>query len=68
MNDISQQILSVPFQPNIKGVHGDIWTILRDANPREYDRIAFKYGIRDHRAMLKKLTGVKKLNKKSAGI
>ena len=46
-------------------MHGDIWQILRDANPREYDKIAFKYGIQDHRAMLKKLTGVKKINKKS---
>ena len=47
-----------------EGVKGDIWTMLRDANPREYDKIAFQNGVKDHRAMLKRLTNVKKLNKR----
>ena len=45
-------------------VKGDIWTMLRDANPREYDKIAFQNGVKDHRGMLKRLTNVKKLNKR----
>lgn len=51
-----------------EGVKGDIWTKLRDTNPREYEKFAFKNGIKDHRAMLKRLTGVKKMNKKSPGM
>ena len=38
--------------------------MLRDANPREYDKIAFQNGVKDHRGMLKRLTNVKKLNKR----
>ena len=33
---------------------GDIWTMLRDANPREYDKIAFQNGVKDYRGMLKR--------------
>ena len=47
-----------------EGVKGDIWTKLRDAQPRDYDKLAFMNGIKDHRGMLKRMTNVKKLNKK----
>ena len=43
----------------------DIWSTLKAANPREYDRIAFEWGIKDLRKLLKKLANAKKNNKKS---
>jgi len=37
---------------------------LKKANPREYEKISFNYGISDLRGMLKRLAATKKNNKK----
>ncbi|XP_065738505.1 myosin-binding protein C, cardiac-type [Phocoena phocoena] len=43
----------------------DVWEILRQAPPSEYERIAFQHGITDLRGMLKRLKGMKREEKKS---
>ncbi|KAM4845678.1 myosin-binding protein C, cardiac-type [Thomomys bottae] len=43
----------------------DVWEILRQAPPSEYERIAFQYGVTDLRGMLKRLKGMKHDEKKS---
>ncbi|XP_053059190.1 myosin-binding protein C, cardiac-type isoform X3 [Acinonyx jubatus] len=43
----------------------DVWEILRQASPSEYERIAFQHGITDLRGMLKRLKGMKRDEKKS---
>lgn len=45
----------------------DVWEILRQASPSEYERIAFQHGITDLRGMLKRLKGMKRDEKKSTG-
>lgn len=46
----------------------DVWEILRQAPPTEYERIAFQHGVTDLRGMLKRLKGIKRDEKKSTGI
>uniref|UniRef100_G3SCQ2 Myosin-binding protein C, cardiac-type n=1 Tax=Gorilla gorilla gorilla TaxID=9595 RepID=G3SCQ2_GORGO len=43
----------------------DVWEILRQAPPSEYERIAFQYGVTDLRGMLKRLKGMRRDEKKS---
>ncbi|XP_073901334.1 myosin-binding protein C, cardiac-type [Castor canadensis] len=43
----------------------DVWEILRQAPPSEYERIAFQHGVTDLRGMLKRLKGMKRDEKKS---
>ncbi|XP_070086636.1 myosin-binding protein C, cardiac-type [Equus caballus] len=43
----------------------DVWEILRQAPPSEYERIAFQHGITDLRGMLKRLKGMRRDEKKS---
>uniref|UniRef100_A0A3P8RAT4 Myosin binding protein C, cardiac n=1 Tax=Astatotilapia calliptera TaxID=8154 RepID=A0A3P8RAT4_ASTCA len=43
----------------------DVWNILSQAPPTEYEKIAFQYGITDLRGMLKRLKKMKKDEKKS---
>ncbi|KAL1786803.1 myosin-binding protein C, cardiac-type isoform X1 [Sigmodon hispidus] len=43
----------------------DVWEILRQAPPSEYERIAFQHGVTDLRGMLKRLKGMKHEEKKS---
>ncbi|XP_055988350.1 myosin-binding protein C, cardiac-type [Sorex fumeus] len=43
----------------------DVWEILRQAPPTEYERIAFQHGVTDLRGMLKRLKGMKRDEKKS---
>lgn len=43
----------------------DVWEILRNAPPSEYEKIAFQYGITDLRGLLKRLKRMKKEEKKS---
>ncbi|XP_006865193.1 PREDICTED: myosin-binding protein C, cardiac-type [Chrysochloris asiatica] len=43
----------------------DVWEILRQAPPSEYERIAFQHGVTDLRGMLKRLKGMKQDEKKS---
>uniref|UniRef100_A0A8D1UJT5 Myosin-binding protein C, slow-type n=1 Tax=Sus scrofa TaxID=9823 RepID=A0A8D1UJT5_PIG len=44
----------------------DVWELLKNANPNEYERIAFQYGITDLRGMLKRLKRMRRVEKKSA--
>ncbi|XP_059582430.1 myosin-binding protein C, slow-type isoform X1 [Alligator mississippiensis] len=44
----------------------DVWELLKNANPNEYEKIAFQYGITDLRGMLKRLKRMKREVKKSA--
>ncbi|XP_029812963.1 myosin-binding protein C, cardiac-type isoform X4 [Suricata suricatta] len=43
----------------------DVWEILRQASPSEYERIAFQHGVTDLRGMLKRLKGMRRDEKKS---
>ncbi|XP_060770273.1 myosin-binding protein C, slow-type [Neoarius graeffei] len=43
----------------------DVWEILKNARPDEYERIAFMYGITDLRGLLRRLKKTKKEEKKS---
>lgn len=46
----------------------DVWEILKEAKPCDYERIAFEYGITDLRGMLTRLKKMKKVEpKKSDG-
>lgn len=45
----------------------DVWELLKNANPNEYEKIAFQYGITDLRGMLKRLKRMRRVEKKSAG-
>lgn len=44
----------------------DVWEILKAANPCDYERIAFEYGITDLRGMLKRLKKMKKVEPKKS--
>lgn len=52
-----------PEEPEI-----DVWELLKNANPNDYEKIAFQYGITDLRGMLKRLKRTRREEKKSAGI
>uniref|UniRef100_I3MRW7 Myosin-binding protein C, cardiac-type n=1 Tax=Ictidomys tridecemlineatus TaxID=43179 RepID=I3MRW7_ICTTR len=43
----------------------DVWEILRQAPPSEYERIAFQHGVTDLRGMLRRLKGMKRDERKS---
>ncbi|KAG7270313.1 hypothetical protein CRUP_030213 [Coryphaenoides rupestris] len=43
----------------------DVWEILKNARPDEYEKIAFTYGITDLRGLLRRLKKTKKEEKKS---
>lgn len=43
-----------PEEPEI-----DVWELLKNAHPSEYEKIAFQYGITDLRGMLKRLKKMK---------
>lgn len=45
----------------------DVWEILRQAPPSEYERIAFQHGVTDLRGMLRRLKGMKQDERKSTG-
>ncbi|XP_037837040.1 myosin-binding protein C, slow-type isoform X2 [Kryptolebias marmoratus] len=44
----------------------DVWEILKNARPDEYEKIAFMYGITDLRGLLKRMKKIPKEEKKSA--
>jgi hypothetical protein len=48
-----------------EGEKADIWALLRDSNPRDYDKISFKHGLKDYRGMLKRMATNRKVNKRS---
>ncbi|KAM9298862.1 myosin-binding protein C, fast-type-like [Gastrophryne carolinensis] len=48
-----------------EGIPPDVWEILKNAKPSEYEKIAFQYGVTDLRGMLKRLKKVKVEIKKS---
>ncbi|XP_030071135.1 myosin-binding protein C, slow-type isoform X3 [Microcaecilia unicolor] len=43
----------------------DVWELLKNAKPSDYEKIAFQYGITDLRGMLKRLKKMKRQEKKS---
>lgn len=45
----------------------DVWEMLRQAPPSEYERIAFQHGVTDLRGMLRRLRGLRPDDRKSAG-
>lgn len=45
----------------------DVWEILKNARPDQYEKIAFMYGITDLRGLLRRLKKTKKEEKKSEG-
>ncbi|XP_041427538.1 myosin-binding protein C, fast-type isoform X1 [Xenopus laevis] len=47
------------------GIPPDVWELLKNAKPSDFERIAFEHGITDLRGMLKRLKKVKKEVKKS---
>uniref|UniRef100_A0A9J8CUV2 Myosin binding protein C3 n=1 Tax=Cyprinus carpio carpio TaxID=630221 RepID=A0A9J8CUV2_CYPCA len=60
-NQIHLLAVHVSTEPEV-----DVWEILQNAPPSEYEKIAFQYGITDLRGMLKRLKKMKKEEKKSA--
>ncbi|KAG8138261.1 hypothetical protein E2320_004188, partial [Naja naja] len=50
-----------PEEPEV-----DVWELLKNANPNDYEKIAFQYGITDLRGMLKRLKRTRREEKKSA--
>lgn len=46
----------------------DVWDVLSQAPPSEYEKIAFQHGLTDLRGMLKRLKKMKKEEKKSEGL
>ncbi|XP_073458975.1 myosin-binding protein C, fast-type-like [Aquarana catesbeiana] len=48
-----------------EGIPPDVWEILKNAKPSEYEKIAFQYGVTDLRGMLKRLKKAKVQIKKS---
>uniref|UniRef100_A0A670YJZ7 Myosin-binding protein C, slow-type n=1 Tax=Pseudonaja textilis TaxID=8673 RepID=A0A670YJZ7_PSETE len=49
-----------PEEPEV-----DVWELLKNANPNDYEKIAFQYGITDLRGMLKRLKRTRREEKKS---
>ncbi len=45
----------------------DVWEILKNARPDEYEKIAFMYGITDLRGLLRRMKKMPKEEKKSEG-
>lgn len=45
----------------------DVWEILKNARPDQYEKIAFMYGITDLRGLLKRMKKMPKEEKKSEG-
>lgn len=45
----------------------DVWEILKNARPDEYEKIAFTYGITDLRGLLRRMKKIPKEEKKSEG-
>ncbi|XP_049740129.1 myosin-binding protein C, slow-type isoform X2 [Elephas maximus indicus] len=43
----------------------DVWELLKNAKPSEYEKIAFQYGITDLRGMLRRLKRMRRVEKKS---
>ncbi|KAI4875367.1 hypothetical protein NFI96_022851, partial [Prochilodus magdalenae] len=50
-----------PMEPDV-----DVWEILKNAKPCDYEKIAFQYGITDLRGMLKRLKKMKKVEPKKS--
>lgn len=59
----SREVKQEPEEPDI-----DVWELLKNSNPNDYEKIAFQYGITDLRGMLKRLKRTRREEKKSAGM
>lgn len=69
LNDNHQFLIKILSRSKRKegtggGVGGAVWNTLKTANPRDYEKISFNFGICDLRGMLKRLQNTKKNNKK----
>ncbi|XP_068434498.1 myosin binding protein Ca [Clinocottus analis] len=53
-------------QKVVEEVDVDVWNILKDAKPCDYEKIAFEYGITDLRGLLKRLKKMKKVEPKKS--
>uniref|UniRef100_A0AAQ4NWD6 Myosin binding protein Ca n=1 Tax=Gasterosteus aculeatus aculeatus TaxID=481459 RepID=A0AAQ4NWD6_GASAC len=58
--------LSPKKQKVVEEVEVDVFVILKDAKPCDYERIAFEYGITDLRGLLKRLKKMKKVEPKKS--
>ncbi|XP_055010572.1 myosin-binding protein C, cardiac-type [Boleophthalmus pectinirostris] len=56
---LKKRSVQVHTEPDV-----DIWEILKNSPPSEYEKIAFKYGITDLRGLLKRLKKMKKKEEK----
>ncbi|KAM6436429.1 myosin-binding protein C, slow-type [Liasis olivaceus] len=56
-----REIKQEPEEPEV-----DVWELLKNANPNDYEKIAFQYGITDLRGMLRRLKRTRREEKKSA--
>ncbi|XP_062989437.1 myosin-binding protein C, slow-type isoform X3 [Elgaria multicarinata webbii] len=56
-----REVNQEPDEPDI-----DVWELLKNANPNDYEKIAFQYGITDLRGMLKRLKRTRREEKKTA--
>uniref|UniRef100_A0A803T8J1 Myosin binding protein C1 n=1 Tax=Anolis carolinensis TaxID=28377 RepID=A0A803T8J1_ANOCA len=56
-----REVKQEPEEPDI-----DVWELLKNSNPNDYEKIAFQYGITDLRGMLKRLKRTRREEKKSA--
>nr|XP_033808221.1 myosin-binding protein C, slow-type isoform X2 [Geotrypetes seraphini] len=57
---LKRREIKVEEEPDI-----DVWELLKNAKPSDYEKIAFQYGITDLRGMLKRLKKMKREQKKS---
>ncbi|XP_054463205.1 myosin binding protein Ca [Anoplopoma fimbria] len=53
-------------QKVVEEVDVDVWEILKEAKPCDYEKIAFEYGITDLRGLLKRLKKMKKVEPKKS--
>uniref|UniRef100_A0A8C8B8X3 Myosin binding protein C1 n=1 Tax=Otus sunia TaxID=257818 RepID=A0A8C8B8X3_9STRI len=64
--DFSGLLKRREIKPQEEEPEVDVWELLKNANPSEYEKIAFQYGITDLRGMLKRLKRMRREVKKSA--
>ncbi|XP_048158337.1 myosin-binding protein C, slow-type isoform X4 [Corvus hawaiiensis] len=64
--DIRSAFKRREIKPQEEEPEVDVWELLKNANPSEYEKIAFQYGITDLRGMLKRLKRMRREVKKSA--
>ncbi|XP_056262879.1 myosin binding protein Ca, partial [Pseudoliparis swirei] len=64
--DFSALLKKRERKQKVEEVEVDVWEILKDAKPCDYEKIAFEYGITDLRGLLKRLKKMKKVEPKKS--